>query len=662
MKHRGVAYYPEAWPPERWNDDIRLMRDAHINLVRMGEFAWARFEPRDGEFSLDWWRDICGRMRDSGINILACTPSAAPPAWLTKKHPDILPVDEFCRAATHGGRRHYCPSSAVYAEYVERVNRKLAAAAKDNEAVIAWQIDNEIAVAPCFCPRCAAAFRAWLRRRYGTLDELNKAWGNEFWSGDFSSWDEIVPPRHRVSWKLDYRRFQDDAFAEFISRQAETLREARPGWRITTNQWAGLNPAADSIKYFENLDVASYDGYWDYYASREFYSSVWDFYRNVKSRPRPFWLVETNAWNPASAREGGLRALRPWAYEAFAKGSEAHVFFRWRQSRMGEEDHPAILDWSGRPGRAYEAVRNLFREMDDIAPRLKGLPLPQCGVAILFDYDSALCGELENRDYRDHLVRINALLGRMAVQSDILPVRGSMNIAGYRLLVLPQLEMVDPWLADRLKEFVRMGGCILALTRLATLDRNGKYTTNPMPDNMTDLFGLTVAERCPIHDESPKMMKLFPGDSPGNDPSVKIGLNLKSGRCEGRGVQYMEMLEPAPGTAGIGVYESGAFKGGAAATQNEYGEGFAFYQGCRLDMRSSHLLLRHVIEKSGAGVPVETPRYVEILKRGNLRFYLNHGAEPAVVSRMRPGEVIIGDADAEQVRLDAFDVCIIEEP
>ena len=276
MKFRGVAYYPEAWPRERWDEDIALMRAAGINLVRMGEFAWARFEPGEDRFDLGWWTDICDRMRRAEIQVLACTPSAAPPAWLTSRHPEVLAVAADGSRPPHGLRRHYCPNAPHYRERVAKVNRRIADAVRGNPAVIAWQIDNEIAPEPflCHCEVCAAGFREWLRARYGTLAALNDAWGNAFWSGDFSDWEQIRPPRYRPSWRLDYQRFQDVSFRDFIQGQAATLRAVRADWTVLANLWVGLNPIADAALLNEGLDVAAYDGYWDCYASREHYSAI----------------------------------------------------------------------------------------------------------------------------------------------------------------------------------------------------------------------------------------------------------------------------------------------------------------------------------------------------------------------------------------------------
>ena len=658
MRYRGVAYYPEAWPAERWDQDIALMREAGINLVRMGEFAWSRFEPREGAFNLDWWREICDRMRAADLRVLACTPSAAPPAWLTTDYPDVVAVDADGTRPAHGTRRHYCPTSTRYRQHIATINGMIAAAVRDNPAIIGWQIDNEIAPTPmCHCENCAEAFRGWLQARYGSLDALNTAWGNVFWSGDFSDWSQIQPPRHRVSWQLDYQRFYDDAFKDFILAQTQTLRRIQPDWTLTTNLWAGLNPATNAALLADQVDVASYDGYWDVYADRETYSSVWDLYRNIKSPRRPFWLAETGAWNPCRTVDNALAALRPWAFEAFAKGSEAQVFFRWRQSRMGEENHPAVLDWTGRPGRSYAQVRSIFREFQSLEAACRDLPLPQPQAAVLFDYDTAAISRLSEAHTRYHnrVTATNIDLNRMQVIADILPVRQGLDLKAYRLLVLPSLECVDEWLAALLADFVRTGGTILAQTRLAVRDRNGKYLTDIHPAGMVDLFGVDVRERCPVQ---PRHRETGAAEA---SVALAAHASLDLLQQTAQGIEHMEMLSPADDVTTLAEYASGDYTGAPAITERQQDEGWAIYQGCMLDGTSRRRVLTHALQRAGIDVPTPTPAGVEIIPRHHLRFYLNHNPTSVSVPLVRCGQPLVGTVEQAHARLEGFGVCVVDE-
>lgn len=670
MKYRGVAYYPETWPPERWDHDIRLMVEAGFNTVRMGEFAWARLEPRDGEFGMEWWLDVIERMRRAGMRVMLCTPTAAPPAWLTHGAPEVLWVDETGRRKAHGGRRHYCPRSPRYREFAARIVRRMGEAVRGNAAVVAWQIDNEVAPdgvgAFCCCEECTLGFRDWLRARYGDLKTLNAAWGNAFWSGDFSDWEEIAPPYPRLSWMLDYARFQSASYADFVAAQAGILREINPDWKLTTNQWTGLTAGLNTAEMFASLDVATLDAYQEYYASREFYAATFDLYRNLKGAPRAFWHGETNAWNPSATQRDGLAALRPWAWLSFAKGAEAYLYFRWRQSPMGEEDHPAVLDWSGEPGRPYRQVQAVMKEMASLEPQLRDLPLPEAQAAILFDFDSAYCDllRLKSTDWRagcrEHVVEAHATLSRMGIAADVLPAREGMDLSRYRLLVLPQLEMVSPELAATIERFASTGGVVLAQPRLAMLDSNGKYLLTPMPGGMTGLFGVTVRERCSPVERYRRSHAFSP--APERAPvDIDVELDLDAGPRSVHGRHYMEMIEPAPDARTLARYRSGLYADGPALTGREHGNGFAFYQACWLDESATREVLAHAAGRAGLAVCKELPPNVDRLRRGRLCFYLNHTGQPVDVPLRAPGKALVGAVRGRVVKLDAYGVCIVRE-
>ena len=670
MRYRGVAYYPEAWPVERWDRDIRLMREAGFNMVRMGEFAWARLEPRDGEFRLEWWLDVIDRMRRTGMSVMLCTPTAAPPAWLTRAAPEVLWVDETGRRKAHGGRRQYCPRSPRYREFVARIVRRLAEAVRANPAVFAWQIDNEVALdgvgAFCFCDECTRAFRDWLRRRYGDIGSLNVAWGNAFWSGDFSGWQEIGPPYQRLSWMLDYARFQSATYAEFVAAQAAILRAVNPAWRITTNQWTGLTATLDTAEMFAPLDVATLDAYQEYYAPREFYAATFDLYRNLKGAPRAFWQGETNAWNPSATQRDGLAALRPWAWLSFAKGAEAYCYFRWRQSPMGEEDHPAVLDWSGETGRPYHQVQAVMKEMESLEAELRDLPLPEAQAAILFDFGSAYCDllRLKSTDWRagcrEHVVEADATLSRMGVAADILPVSASLDLSRYRLLVLSQVEMVSAELAAAIKRFVSGGGVVLAQPRLAMLDANGKYLLTPMPGGLTGLFGVTVRERCAPMERYRRSHAFSP--APDRAPvDIDVELNLNAGPRSAHGRHYMEMLEPAADAQTLARYRGSLYAETPAMTGRKHGSGLALYQGCWLDESATRDVFAYAAHCAGLAVCNDLPPNVDCLRRGRLRFYLNHTGQPVDVALRAPGESLAGRIAGGVARLDAYGVCIVRE-
>ena len=238
----GMAYHPEYWPRERWPLDARLMREANIEAVRVGEFSWDRFEPREGEFDFGWMDAAVDIFAREGIQTIMCTPTATPPAWLIHRHPEILPIDEHGLVAKpFGARRHYCCNVPVFQQYTRTIVTAMAEHYGGNPNVIGWQIDNEVgnvymlSRGRCYCESCRTKFSAWLKRKFGTLDALNEAWGNVFWSQEYSDWDQIVlPSRGTVgeglnpSHVLDFYRFFSDSWADYTALQADILRDALP--------------------------------------------------------------------------------------------------------------------------------------------------------------------------------------------------------------------------------------------------------------------------------------------------------------------------------------------------------------------------------------------------------------------------------------------------
>ena len=232
MKYFGCAWYPEAWPRERWAEDIRLMKEAGINAVRMGEFNWGRFEPQEGKFEFSDYRHLLEKLHENGIAVLLCTPTAAPPKWMSSRYPEILKSDKTGQPVYDGNRRHCCPSSLKFREFSRRITEKMAETFRDSPAIFAWQLDNEIAAEAehgfCFCDGCAKRFRTHLEMKYRTVENLNAAWNGAFWSGDFTSFDEIDPRNFkRVSWKAEYAQFMSSLYTELAYEQRDILQIGR---------------------------------------------------------------------------------------------------------------------------------------------------------------------------------------------------------------------------------------------------------------------------------------------------------------------------------------------------------------------------------------------------------------------------------------------------
>ena len=398
--HFGVDYYPEHWPRERWETDARLMKEMGVQVVRMAEFSWFKMEPAEGEFDFEWLEDAVALLDSYGIKTVLGTPTAAPPAWIIQKNPEIQPIDREGRRRHFGGRHHDCQSNAVYRAHISRFVTAYAKRFADNPGVIGWQIDNELGNSHgdlCMCDSCKRQFQAWLHKKYGTIEALNDAWGTAFWSQGYNHFEQIGTPLltavgENPSAMLDWKCFCSDLIVDFAAHQARILREICPNHFITHNFMCFDN----KVNYYDLaglLDFVSNDiypaGHWQkqpHQPDSEL-AACHDVIRGYKKKP--FWMMEQQSGMAGWEIMG--RALEPgqmsaWAMQSVAHGADAVVFFRWRTCAMGTEQYwHGILGHSGNPGRTYHEAKRLTetfaKYMEDLRAVCRALRLRLCTVS-----------------------------------------------------------------------------------------------------------------------------------------------------------------------------------------------------------------------------------------------------------------------------------------
>ncbi|MCS7241965.1 beta-galactosidase [Candidatus Caldatribacterium sp.] len=462
----GVCYYPEHCGMEKVPEDLRRMKDLGIRFVRVGEFAWSRIEPTPGTFSWEWLDAFFDEAHRIGLFVILGTPTATPPKWLIDRYPDILPVDREGRTRRFGSRRHYCFSSPSYRQETHRIVTVIAQRYGQHPALIGWQTDNEYGchdTVRCFCPRCQKAFQRWLQARYGTVENLNMAWGTVFWSQEYRSFDEIELPNLTVaepnpSHLMDYFRFASDQVREYNRLQVALLRKYSPG-RFVTHNFMGGFLQFDHFALAEDLDFASWDSYplghaeWiaqqrplEEYFFRAGHPDIaafnHDLYRGV-GRGR-FWVMEHQAgpvqWAPRNLSPApGM--VRLWTLEAFAHGAEVVSYFNWRQVPFAQEQmHSGLL----RPDSSEDTG---FSEVRKIAQEIAQLPLPNAGkspVALVFDYEAAWFYEIEplgvGIHYLDLVLTFYTALRKLGLDVDVR--KPDDDLSEYRLVVVPSLPML----------------------------------------------------------------------------------------------------------------------------------------------------------------------------------------------------------------------------
>jgi beta-galactosidase len=651
----GGDYNPEQWPEETWQEDVRLMRAAGVNLVSVGIFAWARLEPRPGTYDFGWLDRLLDLLSANGVAVDLATPTASPPPWLARMDPASLPVTAEGVRLWHGSRRHYCPHSSTYRERAATIVHALADRYGDHPAVVMWHVDNEYAchVTECFCDTSAAAFRAWLELRYGTIERLNAAWGTAFWSQRYDQWPEVQPPRAaptivNPSQVLDWHRFSSDSWIDCFDEQAAILRSATPGLPVTTN-FMGFHQPIDYWKLAGHEDVVSNDSYPDTSDPRWMVESamVCDLMRSLGGG-RPWMLMEQASahvnWRPQNAtKRPGV--MRLGSYQAIARGADAVLFFQWRASQAGAEKfHSAMVPHGGTDTRTWREVTQLGAELaslDDIVGSRV-----EAETAILLDWEDwwALEAPGKPSDALRLLPRIrgaHAAFFERGTTTDL--AQPASDLSGYRLVVAPSLYLIDDAAAANLERFVADGGALVVGPFSGIVDPADHIRSGAYPSVLRDLLGLYVEEVVPFQASETNRVRTTDG--------AEFGCGL-----------WAEVVRP-DGAEVLASYLDDFFGGEPAVTRHAYGRGQAYYVSTVLDPQGSAWLTERACGDAGL---VAGPRSdgVEVLVRSNgecrWRFLLNHASSPAHVDLPEPGyDLLTGMDVAGSIRLDARGVAIV---
>lgn len=635
----GVDYYPEHWPRERWREDARMMREMGVDIVRMAEFSWALWEPREGEFHFELLDEVIAILAEQGIDCILGTPTAAPPAWMIRKHPEFQPVDSKGLRHAFGGRHHDCQSNPGYRAYVRRFVTAFAEHFADNPHVVGWQVDNELGNSHedfCFCPSCEARFREWLREKYGSIEELNRCWGTAFWSQTYGCFEEIIAPKltatgHNPSQQLDWKRFCSDLVLDFHRLQADILRKAAPGKFIIHNMM-GFADKLDYRKLGEQLDVAAQDQYpGGHYHDRhdvsrgDFHAAELDLIRST--RRKPFWILEQQAgitgWE-VLGRAPAPGRLGLWAMQSIAHGADTVMFFRWRSCLMGTEQYwHGILPHNGVPGRYYRELKAFMSAYGGLLRQLQGsMPANQAGV--LFSYDQEWAFEIQPHHpelrYRTHLMSYYSALYRRNIPADFVHEQQDWN--SYRVLIAPLQFLMTEALSARLHDFVEKGGTLVLDFRCGVKDsHNLAFDHGAVPHLVDDLCGLAVTEYDCLRDTT--------GLVRWGEETYPCSL-------------WSDIVETTTAEP-LALYAKEFYQGTPAITRNRFGKGCVYYIGTHMSDALADRFVRELIAEGCLTPLAETPAGVEVTHREKdgvrYLFALNHTdqAQPlAIPSTWKP--------------------------
>ncbi|MHB8635502.1 MAG: beta-galactosidase [Fimbriimonadaceae bacterium] len=666
----GADYYPEQWSAEVWAEDLELMGEVRLNAVTLGVFAWSELEPAEGQYKFDWLDEIIGRLHSLGKRISLATPSAAPPAWMTKAYPEILRTGPDRVRRLPGNRANFCWSSTVYRKKTAAINEQLAKRYGHHPALLLWHVSNEYG-GECYCELCTAAFRSWLRDKYKEdLTALNSAYWARFWSHRFTEWTEIEipgPPLGETSnqgLSLDYKRFNTSQIVDFFEAEAKPLRAISPQIPVTTNLM-GFYQGVDPWKLSIHLDVAGWDSY-PQFRSTPIDARGWakaamthDLVRTIGGG-KPWLLMEcspsSSNWYPVmNLKPPGMHLFE--TLQAVAHGSDSVMYFQWRQSRGGQEKFHGAVVSTGQHGtsKVFGDVAQVGAALESLRDVVGSTTIAEA--AVIFDWENGwaidgACGPIQaDRRYFDTVLDHYVPFWEAGISIDV--ISQECDFAQYKLLVAPMLYLLKPGVAARMKAFVEAGGTLLATYMSGWSDENDLTFENGIFSPLSDLFGIRVEELDALYPEQQPCVVLPRGTHFGVE-----GAFVVNGFAERIHVIDAEV---------VGSYGKFWYGEEPAITRRFHGRGEAIYVGARLgsDFNEPFLNSLAAAMELRRNFHTATPAHVTVQRRvlGDTEylFVMNAGDKTAhIAAPDKPTvELLSGKAVTHGITLPPYGVAVL---
>ncbi|MBR5341923.1 MAG: beta-galactosidase [Erysipelotrichaceae bacterium] len=589
MRYLGVDYYPEQWGMDLVDEDLDNIKELGANLIRIADFAWDRFEPEEGKYDFSFFDEVIEKAKKHDLKVMMCVPTATMPSWLYHKYPEIMNVDERGYAQPFGARRGYCVNSDVYIAKARALAEAMAEHYKDEETIVAWQVDNEIGHEgsdKCYCKTCEKKFQEYLREKYKDINDLNYRWGTSFWTHTYGDFAEIPLPKpsftaQNPSLRLEYARFRNISTVNYIKGLVEAVKKHDHKHPVTHDFEGGtINKMFSPFDVAKCLDFVSYNNYpvWGGQkaplSDSDLAFSV-DFARGF--RREKFWVTESIMGQQGHNDIGYAPKpdeAKKWALNSLDQGVESLIFFRYRGFTKGAEQFCfGILDADNVKRRKYYETMAFFKEAKE-----KEVTYPKSTVCIVYDYDSKSSMEIQRQsnmfDYEKECQKLYRQLYIRKMNCDI--IDSSVDFSDYKLVILPYMIIMPDEFKDRLKRYVSKGGKVLMTPRTAWKDTdNNLVFKKRLPVDLIDLCGAAIDEH-----ES-----LLDGQS---SPCVFNGR-------EGQGYVFEELLSLQGGKELISWKEN-PFGDYAAAVVNEYGEGKCYYMGTSFDEDTLNELFEEILK------------------------------------------------------------------
>ena len=667
----GGDYNPDQWPEEVWDDDVRLMKKAGVNLVSVGIFSWAKIETSEGVYDFDWLDRIIDKLGEAGIAVDLASATASPPMWLTQAHPEVLWKDYRGDVCQPGARQHWRPTSPVFREYALKLCRAMAEHYKGNPYVVAWHVSNEYGCHNRFdySEDAEHAFQQWCEERYGTIDAVNDAWGTAFWAQRMNDFSEIVPPRFigdgnfmNPGKLLDFKRFSSDALKAFYIAERDALAEITPNLPLTTNFMVSASGSVlDYDDWGDEVDFVSNDHYFipgeAHLDELAFSSSLVD----GIARKDPWFLMEhsTSAvnWREINYRKEPGQLVRD-SLAHVAMGADAVCYFQWRQSKAGAEKfHSAMVPHAGEDSAVFRDVCELGADLNKLSDEgILGSRLAKSRVAVVFDYESEWATEhtatpTQHVHHVDEPLAWFRALADQGVTADVVPVRGAWD--GYEMVVLPSVYLLSEETTRRVRDYVVGGGRLVVTYYTGISDEKDHVWLGGYPGSIRDVVGVRVEEFMPM----------------GNDfTGVPDHLDLSNGAVAH---DIADVIGSVDGTATVlATFKDDPWTGMdgvPAIVANTFGEGRSVYVGARLGREGLALSLPEILESLGmAEAGGNDGRVLHVEREGadGSRFVFSFNRTHETVRVPVEGEVVVSsfaDVDGETASIKPNGVIVTKK-
>jgi len=658
----GAAYYPEYMPYERTDIDIALMKKAGINVVRVGESTWGLWEPEDGRFEYAWMDQVIEKLHAADIRVILGTPTYSIPAWMYKKHPEMVVTRLGGQYLYYGMRQNTDLMNATYRSYCERVIRKILEHYKDNPAVIGYQIDNETSSGGAANPDVQDGFKNYLIAKYKTTDQLNKVWGLNYWGQRLNNWDEL-PTRDGIlnpGWKLDWERYSQWETTDFLAWQAKIVNQYKRPNQFITHDFAGPpRPVVDELAIARALDIVAVN---PYHGTQEDFDGEGSSYEGDYSRSLKntnYLVTETNAeaigWDSKGQYPPYNNQIRQDVYTHISSGANMVEYWHWHSLHYGQETYwKGVLGHDLQPGRIYEEVSRTAHELQRIGPEIVDLHIKN-DVAILYSRDSYYGIEFmkfsDHADYRTILQQMyNALYHANVGVDFVFPE--SRNLSGYKVIVVPPLYIATDELLTRLSEYVKNGGHLVLAFKSGFCNEYSTVRWEMMPGPLKEAAGFHYQEFSSV--KQPLPLK---------DDPYHLGADNKVS-------DWAELIIPDSAKT-LAYYDHPFLREYPALTRNQFGKGTLTYEGTVLGDKLQKAVLLDELKTAGLVTSDQSlPPAVHVKHAKNrdgrtLHFYFNYSSDALTVTYSYPAGTNLLTQDPilrnQLVLLQPWDVVIVGE-